>query len=97
MKGKTPVLNEPNLSRRATARRDMEVSVKVPRTRAWRRRKARLITKFRQTKDWLVRQFETPGKRTKAKEELKQHQHGKLTRRQELRTQWLLQEDLAEA
>jgi hypothetical protein len=96
MKKKTTVLQKNGHPSNFQLGGNKEVIVKVPRTRAWRRRKSRVITKIRQTKDWLVSQFENREKRTKAREELKQHQHGKLTKRQELRTQWLLREDLAE-
>lgn len=71
--------------------------MKVPRTRAWRRRKARLIvTKFQETKEWLMAQFSDPDRQKLPKEERKRHKPGKLTRRQTLRAHWSMNQELAD-
>ena len=71
--------------------------MKVPRTRAWRRRKARLIvTKIQETKDWLMDQFSNPETKNLPKEERKRHKPGKLTRRQTLRAVWSMNQELAD-
>ncbi len=63
------------------------------RNRAWRRRKARLILgKIETTKNWIVLQFKDP--KAKPIAALKQHKHGKLTKAQDLRQKWQLNEDM---
>jgi len=65
------------------------------RNRAWRRRKTRLILgKIGETKDWVIHQFKDP--KAKPIAALKQHQHGKLTRVQQMRQAWQLREELAD-
>ncbi len=67
------------------------------RDRAWRRRKTRLVvSKIKDTKNWLIRQFgdlDAPGR---SPEEKKKHKPGKLTRAQHLRQSWSLNHELAE-
>ncbi len=65
------------------------------RSRAWRRRKARMIVgKIRTTKNWVVKQFE------KESEEVgptrKQIKAKKALRAQDLRRAWQIREDLAD-
>ena len=63
------------------------------RSRAWRRRKARLIVgKIRNTKNWLIKRFEDQD--AKSVVAAKPHKTGKQTRAQDLRRAWQLNEDL---
>ena len=71
--------------------------MKVPRNRAWRRRKARTIgPRIHETKAWLMEQFSNPETKGLPKEERKRHKPGKLTRRQQLRALWSMNQELAD-
>jgi hypothetical protein len=67
------------------------------RDRAWRRRKTRhIIGKIRDTKNWLVSQFQNPEVGERPKEERKRHRPGKLTRVQNLRQSWKLNQEMVD-
>ena len=65
------------------------------RSRAWRRRKARLIVgQIKRTKDWIVRQFKDPMAKPGAS--AKHHKAIQQSRAQDLRRSWQLREDIAD-
>ena len=65
------------------------------RSRAWRRRKARLIVgKIETTKNWLIKRFKDPN--VKPGVVVKLHKAGKQTRAQDLRRSWQLQQEIAD-
>jgi hypothetical protein len=65
------------------------------RSRAWRRRKARLIVgKIRTTKNWLIKQFEKESAEAEAKH--RPVKVRKTSRAQDLRRAWQIREDLAD-
>jgi hypothetical protein len=69
----------------------------INRTRAWRRRKAKLVnSRQNETHELLLRPAkEASNGRPIA--EVKQHQHGKLTHAQEMRQRWALAQEMADA
>lgn len=76
-------------------------NVMTNRTRAWRRRKTRIILeKLRDTRAWLKKVLEA-SKETRLKtseplKELKPHRHGKLTHSQRLKYEVALYQELRE-
>jgi hypothetical protein len=65
------------------------------RSRAWRRRKARLIVgKIKATKEWIASHFEEPN--VKSGTAKKVHKVVKPVRAQDLRIAWQLNEDLVD-
>ncbi len=65
------------------------------RSRAWRRRKARLILgKIQGTKDWIINQFE--DSKTKPGVAVKPRKAFKAKKAQDLRRAWQLNEDLVD-
>ena len=79
-------------ARAMRGRRPTEVTVMTNRSRAWRRRKARLILgKIKGTKNWVIKQFEEakpkPGVAAKPR---------KTARARDLRLAWQLNEDLVD-
>ena len=82
-------------ARAMRGRRPTEVTVMTNRSRAWRRRKARLILgKIKNTKNWIVEQFEEPS----AKPGLapKARKAARVAKAQDLRRAWQLNEDLVD-
>ena len=74
-----------------------EVLVMENRDRAWRRKKTRhIVSRIKDTKNWLLRQFENPEAKDLPREERKRHKPGKLTRAQVLRQHWSLSQEMGE-
>ena len=72
-----------------------EVTVMTNRSRAWRRRKARLILgKIKTTKNWVMKQFEESTADQGAG--VKPRKAAKPIRAQDLRRAWQLNEDLVD-
>lgn len=71
--------------------------MKINRDRAWRRKKTRLVvSKIRDTKNWLLSHFSSQEVEGKPPEKAKRHRPGKLTRAQDLRQNRGLDQELAE-
>jgi len=73
----------------------LEVTLMKNRSRAWRRRKARLILgKIQGTKNWIINQFEDP--KAKPGVAAKARKTSKSAKAQDLRRAWQLNEDLVD-
>ena len=74
----------------------LEVTLMKNRSRAWRRRKARLIlAKIQGTKEWIINQFEES--KAKPGVSVRPRKAVKAKKAQDLRRAWQLNEDLVDA
>ena len=71
--------------------------MKNNRDRAWRRKKTRLVvSKIKDTKNWLISQFRTQEAEGTPIQKAKRHRPGKLTRAQDRHMDWPIEQEFAE-